>query len=229
VKKKKSAVLPVGERLSDGSFLSELATTRQRRNHEPGLEVRVVEYVLADPGRPQAEDTTYRLVTTILDPRAAPAAEVAACYDERWEFETALDELKNHQRGPRVVLRSKRPDGVRQEAWGLLCTHYAIRALMADAAGGHGIDPDRVSFTRALRAARRSVRSGTGTAAEALASSLSLAVAEICRELLPERRLRAAGRVVKRKMSNYGLKRQAHREWPTPALRPADAVRVLGL
>jgi hypothetical protein len=225
---RKNAVLPVLERLADGSFRSELVTTAQRRARVPGRRVRVVEYGVADPGRPQSEETTYRLVTTILDPDKAPAAELAACYAERWEFESALDELKNHQRGPRVVLRSKRPDGVRQEAWGLLCTHYAIRALMADAAGDRGIDPDRVSFTRSLRAARRSVRAGIGTASDALASSLTLTVAEVCRELLPERRLRAAGRVVKRKMSNYGLKRSTHRNWPTPTLRPADAVRVVG-
>ena len=66
----------------------------------------------------------------MLDPAAAPAGELAALYPERWELETMLDELKAHQRGPRVVLRSKTPEGVRQEAWGHLCTHYALRALV---------------------------------------------------------------------------------------------------
>ncbi len=84
-------------------------------------------------------------------------AELAALYAERWEFESALDELKAHQRGPRVVLRSKTPEGARQEAWGYLCAHYAIRALMASATGDRGVDPDKVSFTRALHAARRTV------------------------------------------------------------------------
>jgi len=73
-------------------------------------------------------------VTTILEPEAAPATELAALYAERWEFETALDELKTHQRGARIVLRSKTSDGVLQEAWGMLCVHYAIRALMCRAA-----------------------------------------------------------------------------------------------
>ncbi len=86
--------------------------------------------MICDPGRPEAEETTYRLITTILDPTRAPAPELAALYPERWEFETLLDELKTHERGPRVVLRSKSPDGVRQEIYGYLCTHYAIRALM---------------------------------------------------------------------------------------------------
>ncbi len=76
------------------------------------------------------DETTYRLLTTILDPKRAPAADLAALYPQRWEFETALDELKTHQRSPRVVLRSKMPDGVIQEAYGYLCVHYAIRWLM---------------------------------------------------------------------------------------------------
>ena len=163
-----------------------------------------------------------------LDPGAAPAAELAALYPRRWEFETTLDELKTHQRGPRVVLRSKSPQGVRQEAYGLVCTHYAIRALMAEVADRHGVGPERVSFTRSLHAARRSVRSGVGTNTKNLTASLCAAVAEIGHELLPERRLRAAARVVKRKMSNYGVKRAEHTSWPRPEVRPAQAVRVLG-
>lgn len=189
--------------------------------------VRVVEYRLADPGRPQATATSYRLVTTILEPDRAPADELAALYAERWEFESALDEMKSHQRGPRVVLRSKAPEGVRQEAWGYLCAHYAIRALMADAADHRGVDPDRISFTRSLNAARRSIRAGVGANAATLAVAAKATIAEICRQLVPVRRLRAAARVVKRKMSNYGVKRAEHRSWPQPTRSPAQAVVVL--
>ena len=114
--------------------------------------MRVVAYEIDDPGRPGAEDRTYRLATTILEPGRAPASDLAGIYAERWEFETALDELKTHQRGPRIVLRSKTADGVRQEAWGMLCVHYAIRALMCRAAEQGEIDPDRLSFTRSMRA-----------------------------------------------------------------------------
>jgi hypothetical protein len=224
---KANAVLPVLERFDDGSFRSEIVATGDKRTRRNVIPVRVVEYHVADPGRRQAEAVRYRLLTTIADPTAAPAAELAALYAQRWEIETALDELKTHQRGPRVVLRSKTSDGVRQEAWGYLCVHYAIRALMATAAGDHSVDPDRISFTRAIHAARRSVRSGLGTAARALAAALPASIAEICHELLPPRRLRAAARVVKRKMSNYGVKRAAHRNWPRPTRRPARAVHVL--
>ena len=86
----------------------------------------------------------------------------SARHPERWEIEGMLDELKTHQRGPRAVLRSKHPDGVYQEAYGYLCTHYAIRRLMHDAALQADLDPDRLSFITSLRAARRSTRSHPG-------------------------------------------------------------------
>jgi len=224
---KNNAVLPVLQRHRDGSFRSEIVASDDKQARKNVVSVRVVEYRIDDPGRPQTEDSAYRLVTTILDPKEAPAAELAPLYAERWEFESALDELKVHQRGPRVVLRSKTPDGVRQEAWGYLCTHYAIRALMATAADDRGADPDRISFTRSLHAARRSVRAGLGHTAHALAVALPPTVAEICHELVPRRRLRAAPRVVKRKMSSYNVKRGEHRHWPQPTRAPANAVRIL--
>jgi hypothetical protein len=223
---KSNHILPEDERLADGSYLSHLHEIVNNKRRPTDIVVRVVEYRIDDPGRPQSEETTYRLVTTIEDPKKAPAAELAGLYSQRWEFETVLDELKTHQRGPRVVLRSKSPEGVRQEAYGYLCTHYAIRALMAKTADDNGVDPDRVSFTRALHASRRSVRSGVGTATHDLAAALAPTLTEIASDLLPERRLRAAARVVKRKMSNYGVKRSEHRSWPRPTCPPADALRV---
>lgn len=138
-----------------------------------------------------------------------------------------LDELKTHQRGPRVVLRSKSPKGVRQEAYGHLCTHYAIRALMHTAAADRGVDADRVSFTAALHAARRSVRAGLGAATHTLAAALPATLAEIADRLLPRRRLRAAAPVIKRKMSNYGVKRSQHRSWPQPTRSPPQAIGIV--
>jgi hypothetical protein len=101
--------------------------------------------------------TVYRLFTTMLDPLETPAVELAAAYAQRWEIESVFDELKTHQRGPRVVLRSKSPDLVLQKIWGHLCCHYAIRSVMAQAAQHSGHDPDSVSFTAALRIVRQSV------------------------------------------------------------------------
>ena len=149
--------LPVIEVLSDGSYLSRLvpSTTTARRGGTEAVTVRVVEYTI-DDGR-AAEGEHYRLVTTLLDPDQAPAAELAELYAQRWEFETTLDEIKTHQRGAKVVLRSRYPDGVEQEVWGFLLVHWAIRDLMHTAALDADIDPDRVSFIRTLRLARRTV------------------------------------------------------------------------
>jgi hypothetical protein len=149
--------LPREQTLADGSYLTRIYAARDRRARRGGEPARVVEYRLDDPVLGQ-HDQPYRLITTMLDPEQAPASELAALYPQRWELESALDELKTHQRGPRVVLRSKHPDGVYQEAYGHLCTHYAIRRVMHDAALQADLIPHRLSFIRSLRAARRSTR-----------------------------------------------------------------------
>jgi hypothetical protein len=116
------------------------------------IQVRVIEYRLE--GVTDAEPI-YRLVTSVMDPQQAPAQELAALYHERWEIETALDELKTHLRGAKIVLRSKTPDLVRQEFYGLLMAHFAVRALMHDAALKADVDPDELSFIHAVRVVRR--------------------------------------------------------------------------
>lgn len=218
--------LPVLERYPDGSYRSELVAHADRRARTKVCPVRVVEYKIEDAGRPQAEDLTYRLVTTIMDPVRAPAAELAALYAQRWEFESALDELTTHQSSARTVMRSKTLDGLYQEAWGMLCVHYAIRALLCRAAYHGDIDPDQGSFTRTLRAEWRSVRRAAGEGVS-LAQGLLQAIGEILSELLPPRRLRANSRVVREKMSNYRVKRPEHRRWPQPTRPACDAIRIL--
>jgi len=153
---KASAVLPVRRELPDGSYLSDIVAARDHRRRSDPTVVRVIEYTLDDPGLPQ-HPAPYRLITTILDHQAAPARELAALYNERWEIETTLDELKTHQRGPAQVLRSRSPEGVEQEVWGHLLVHHAIRSLMHTAAQDIDADPDRLSFTRTLRLVRRQV------------------------------------------------------------------------
>jgi len=150
---KKNLRLAAETLLPDGSYLSRIyPSERDWRHKTNGVVVRVVDYRLE--GVANAEPI-YRLVTTILDPAQAPAEELAALYHERWEIEGALDELKTHLRGARIVLRSKTPDLVRQEFYGLLLAHFAIRGLMHEAALKVGEDPDRLSFLHAVRVVRR--------------------------------------------------------------------------
>jgi hypothetical protein len=150
--------LPVLERLPDGSYRSELRwNPRSRSEDRTPIPVRVIKYTL--PGVPGSEGE-YRLVTNILEPERAPASELAELYHERWEIETAFDELKTHLKGGQRVLRSKTPELVRQEAWGFLLAHFAIRALMHEAALGalpRARDPDTLSYTHAVRVARRTL------------------------------------------------------------------------
>jgi hypothetical protein len=149
---KRNLRLPREAVLADGSYLSTIYPGQKDRRHRAnGVRVRVVEYRLE--GVADAEPL-YRLVTTILDPAEAPAAELAALYHERWEIEGALAELKTHLRGARAVLRSRTPELVRQEFWGLLLAHFAIRGLMHEAALRAGEDPDRLSFLHAVRVVR---------------------------------------------------------------------------
>src|ERR1700759_2957626 len=116
--------------------------------------VRVIEYRL--DGVAGAEPL-YRLITTILDPDHASARELAALYHERWEIETALDELKTHLRGARIVLRSKTPDLVRPEFYGLVLAHFAVRGLMHEAALRADEGPDRLSFLHTGGVVRRNL------------------------------------------------------------------------
>jgi hypothetical protein len=145
--------LPREAVLADGSCLTTIyPSDKDRRHRSGGIRVRVAEYRLA--GIAEAEPL-YRLLTTLLDPAQAPAAELAALYHERWEIEGALAELKTQLRGARVVLRSKTPELVRQEFWGLLLAHFAVRGLMHEAALKADEDPDRLSFSHAVRVVRR--------------------------------------------------------------------------
>jgi hypothetical protein len=164
--------LDVLEVLPDGSYRSELIPKAMKAQWRLGkrrtvpdevrIPVRVVEYTVANRGG----DETIRLLTTIDDWQLAPAIELAALYQQRWEFELTLDEIETHQMSHSRVLRSKSPDLVRQEIWGFLLAHYAVRQLMHEAAetvdDDDGLDVDRLSFTRSLNVVRRHITNGAG-------------------------------------------------------------------
>lgn len=166
--------LPLVAWLADGTYLSvlikpglrEAARARLIEDAKAGRPldperahlVRVVEYTVPDRGGREL----ICLITSITDPAAARADELASAYHQRWEEETGNDQLKTHLRGPGRILRSRLPDLVHQEIWAYLLTHHALAALIGRAATAADIDPDRISFARALNIVRRS---STGTAA----------------------------------------------------------------
>ena len=145
--------LPVIKALPDGSYLSAIyPDTRSQRTREGEILVRVIEYHLPGVGDGQER---YRLLTTLLDPVQAPAMELAALYHERWEIEAVFDELKTHLAQRRRTLRSKTPDGVRQEFYGWVLAHYAVCWLMHQSASAHRMRQRSLSFTSNVHLLRR--------------------------------------------------------------------------
>lgn len=161
--------LPVLKWLNDKSFLSYIAEPEAKKSAAgklksgkisitdlPGHYVRVVDYEV--PGR-GVKNEIFALVTNVLDPDDLSSVDLAEAYHERWEIEITYDEVKTRQRGPGVVLRSRSPEMVIQELYGLFTTHYGIRKFMMEAADQAELDPDRMSFTRSLNIIRRQVTS----------------------------------------------------------------------
>jgi len=201
--------LPVVRELPDGSFLSRAEDPRAKDNRYrkngkrrragkapdasplPAVTVRVIEFTLtvtADDGT--SRTGRYRLIATLLDHRAAPAAELAAAYARRWAVETCFAELKARLRGPGRVLRSRTPDLALQEIWAYLAVYQAVRAVIARTAAGRRLDPARLSFTAALNDARAS-------AGLRPADALASAEAALLAAPVPERPGRARPRAVR--------------------------------
>jgi hypothetical protein len=161
--------VPVLERLPDGSYRSELVPNRMKTDFKRGyrreipdevkIPIRVIEYMITNRGE---STETIRLITSIANHDLAPAGELAALYQQRWEFELTLDEVETHQMPHSRVLRSRSPELVRQEIWALLLTHYAVRSFIREAADDLDDDPDRLSFIRGIRVIRRQVLNQAG-------------------------------------------------------------------
>ncbi len=213
-------------RLPDGSDLAYLLPSQEaRRRRGERLLVRVVSYTISDPALPGYGEQ-HRVITTVLNPRVAPAHEVACAYHERWEVEGVIDEIDTHQRLVGRTLRSLTPAGVIQELYGVLVAHYAVRGLMHEAALRADVDPDRLSFVHALEVVRDAVPEFQMVAAEQQAALYERMLADIAAKRLPARRPRSNARVVKRKMSKYKLKRAKHAQAPPPQGAFRDAVKV---
>ena len=211
----------VVRRLSDGSYLGYLRPSEYwRRKSGERLLVRIIAYTITDPALPGYQEL-HRLVTTLLDPKVAPARELACAYHERWEIELVIDEIDTHQRLAARTLRSLRPVGVIQELYALLIAHYAIRVLMHQAALKAGIDPDRLSFVHALRVLQDAIPEFQMIASEDHQRFYDRMLHDIASQRLPKRRPRSNPRVVKCKMSKFPLKREEHRT----ALKPRGPLR----
>lgn len=214
--------------LADGTQLVRLRPAGYYRGHRRAeqLTVRLLRYTLDDPNRP-GHRIEHRLITSLLDPEDAPAEELVLAYHARWEFELAVDEIKTHQRPPQQPLRSQKPVGVIQEIYGLLVAHYVIRAVMVEAARTVALPPSRLSFTATLRIIREMVPEAQRTAAADHPRLYRQLLADIVATPLPPRANRSNPRVVKRKMSNFGVKNPSHRYWPQPTKSFREAVVLL--
>jgi hypothetical protein len=213
-------------RLSDGSYLAYLyPSDYQRRRKGEHLLVRVVEYTLTDPALP-GHGQTHRLMTSLLDPDRYPATELACAYHERWEIELAVDEMDTHQKLGQHPLRSKKPVGVLQELYALLIAHYVVRHTMHEAALQVGLDPDRLSFTKSLSLICDAIPEFQMAVPGQHPVLYRRLLTDIARHRLPERDNRSNPRVVKRKMSNFRLKRPEHQHWPQPSVPFREAVAV---
>jgi len=224
--------LPVVTALPDGSFLSVIDDPRQKGNRYrknwkrrrrgqppdtsplPGrITVRVITFtVTAEAADGTARTELYRMITTLLDWRACPAGTLAAAYARRWAVETAFRELKTCLRGSGRILRSRTPELARQEIWAYLTVYQAIRAVIACAAAGAGLDPARLSFTTVLNAVRGSIATARTSQETALAQACGTALAE----LLPERAARVCMRAVREPRSLFPGRKNAANGARTP-------------
>jgi hypothetical protein len=207
--------LPNQQRLEDGSVLVWVPPSRNvSYPMRQGLWVRILPYQITDerlgePGK------TYRLATTLLNPHEAPALRLIELYHERWEIELVIDEIKTHERAQRKVLRSKTPDGVRQELYGVFLAHYAVRALMAQAAMEADLDPDRLSFTEGLFHLTEMIDLTLTLEPEEASAPLRRRLRhKMVQHVLPERCLRINRREIKQ---IYGKYKPKKRTIPPPA------------
>lgn len=147
--------LPVIERLDDGTYLSQL----RGRTKNDRITVRVVEYSVKDADTGFSE--VFALITTLLDPAAYRALDLACLYAARWQVELLFKILKVELRESGAVLRSKSPAMVRQELRGLLCCYQAVRLVTAHVAARADVEVRRVKFPELRGAVRDSLATAT--------------------------------------------------------------------
>jgi hypothetical protein len=217
-------------RLSDGSYLAEVRSGHRSRFGRTGRQlIRVLPYRILDPGV-AGPGVVHRLFTTLLDERTDPAAGLIELYHQRWEQELSHDELKTHQLR-RPVLRSRTPEGVEQEVAALLVAHHAVRRVMLEAAAQAGLPPRRVSFVGALDViqCRLPGASELGGEPARLRRWYEGLVAEVSREVLPQRTPRNNPRVVKCSRVKWPAKKTVKAPLPQPDRPFREAIALVEL
>lgn len=211
-----NVVLRPGRSLPDGSFLAWVRPAQRgpvaARQVAPLL-VRVVQYTLDAPGR-TGHGERHRLMTSLLNPRVAPAVDLVCTYHERWEAELMIDEQDTHLRLVQHPLRSQKPIGVVQELYGLLLAHYAVRRVMVDAGAAFEIAPTRLSFVHAVHVLRRALPEFQMVLREQQERLYQRVLRDIARGRLPQRDTRINPRVVRRQQSKFPVKRPSHHAAP---------------
>ena len=218
VRVKSQLILKPMTRLSDGSYLAKIYPSSWYRQHDcAGIVVRVLDYVLDDPQR-TGHGERHRFITNLLDDKRYPALEMIVDYHERWEEEITFDEQKTHQDprrpGKAAQLRSETPAGVAQELYALSLAHFAVRALMYEAACAEHIDVDRISFTDSFRILQCRLPECDARRKPRWTEWYHNLLDELRQEQIEARRNRINPRVIKRKMSKWPKKRHIHRGPP---------------
>lgn len=193
------------QELGPGDALVELNVSREARRADPSLpkmwRARAIAYQ-REGGEPQV------LLTSLLDSKRYPAAEIVSLYHERWEIELGYDEVKTELLERQEALRSKSPTSVAQELWGLLLVYNLVRLEMERVAEEAALEPVRISFVAALRLIRDEWLWCAVASPGAVPKHLRNLRQELKFFILPERRShRSNPREVKIKMSNYPRKR----------------------
>jgi len=204
-----NVLLSACEYLLDGSYLTWIYEDQDHHRGQRML-VRVITYTFTDPRIPGAGEQVYRLVTTLLDPFAYPAKEVAVLYHERWHVELVIDETRTHLRLSARTLRSLTPEGVFQEIYALLLAHLVVRTLILQAAEQVQIAPTQISFTETIRVMDESLIPLGLVCAPRRQQMVEHLIREIGHQRLPKQPVRIQARVVKRVRSRYERKKPEH-------------------
>ncbi len=210
---KSNVLLCPCEYLLDGSYLTWIYEDQDHQRGERML-VRVITYIFTDPRIPGAGEQVYRLVTTLLDPFAYPAKEVAVLYHERWHVEVVIDETRTHLRLSARTLRSLTPEGVLQEIYALLLAHTVVRTLMLQAAEQAQIAPTQLSFTETIRIMDESLIPLGLVSPPRRQYMVEQLIREIGQQRLLKQPVRIQARVVKRVRSRYERKKPEHLHAP---------------